>query len=101
EVRNAADACRKLMEEDRVWVDRLKPSPKQLNIRPYFRNLSVGTPPPAAALGLAATSLTRGEAGNEAAPLTPPPLWGRSASVASRRETDGGIAAISNGINEA
>ncbi|HXD85372.1 MAG TPA: TIGR03936 family radical SAM-associated protein [Urbifossiella sp.] len=38
---NIADACRALMAEERVWVDRLKPSPKQLNIRPYFRSLSV------------------------------------------------------------
>ena len=37
----AAEACRELMEQECVWVDRLKPSPKQLNVRPYFRNLSV------------------------------------------------------------
>jgi hypothetical protein len=37
----AAEACRELMEQERVWVDRLKPSPKQLNIHPYFRTLSV------------------------------------------------------------
>ena len=37
----AADACRGLMQDERVWVDRMKPNPKRLNIRPYFRNLSV------------------------------------------------------------
>jgi len=37
----AADACRELMGEPQVWVDRYKPQPKQLNIRPYFRNLAV------------------------------------------------------------
>lgn len=37
----AAEACRDLMAQERVWVDRHKPSPKQLNIRPYLRNLAV------------------------------------------------------------
>ncbi len=30
-----------LLAEPKVWVDRLKPTPKRLNIRPYFRNVSV------------------------------------------------------------
>ncbi|VTR95370.1 Radical SAM-linked protein OS=Singulisphaera acidiphila (strain ATCC BAA-1392 / DSM 18658 / VKM B-2454 / MOB10) GN=Sinac_3260 PE=4 SV=1: DUF2344 [Gemmata massiliana] len=30
-----------LMAEPKVWVERLRPSPKRLNIRPYFRNVSV------------------------------------------------------------
>jgi len=97
-VEDAVDACGRLMEQERVWVDRFKPSPKQLNIRPYFRNLSVnGYPPLAAALRLAATSPTRGEVGIEADLLTPPPLWGRSASVASRRETGGGNSTVRDG----
>jgi radical SAM-linked protein len=33
--------CRDLMATDKVWVDRLRPGPKRLNIRPYFRSLSV------------------------------------------------------------
>ena len=30
-----------LMAEPKVWVERLKPSPKRLNIRPYFRSILV------------------------------------------------------------
>jgi radical SAM-linked protein len=30
-----------LMSLSQVWVDRLRPSPKRLNIRPYFRSLAV------------------------------------------------------------
>lgn len=37
----AADACHELLAEERIWVDRFKPSLKQLNIRPYLRGLSV------------------------------------------------------------
>ena len=33
----AAARCAELMAEPKVWVDRLRPSPKRLNIRPYFR----------------------------------------------------------------
>ncbi len=40
-VEAATEACRKLMGEERVWVDRFKPKPKQLNIRPYFRAFTV------------------------------------------------------------
>jgi hypothetical protein len=29
------------MAEPRVWVDRLRPNPKRLNIRPYFRSIAV------------------------------------------------------------
>src|SRR5262249_8887385 len=36
-----AGRCRELMGQEKVWVHRLKPSPKRLNIRPYFRSLSV------------------------------------------------------------
>jgi radical SAM-linked protein len=38
-VASAADRCRELMAGPEVWVDRLRPSPKKLNIRPYFRDL--------------------------------------------------------------
>lgn len=44
-----AQKCRELTEQDKVWVDRLKPGPKRLNIRPYLRNVLVargGCPPP-------------------------------------------------------
>ncbi len=36
-----AERCRELTAQAKVWVERLKPSPKRLNIRPYLRNLSV------------------------------------------------------------
>lgn len=46
----AANArCAELLAQDKVWVERMKPNPKRLNIRPYLRNLSV------AACGLAPT----------------------------------------------
>src|SRR5262245_41815514 len=34
-------AARALLSEPKVWVERLRPSAKRLNIRPYVRNLSV------------------------------------------------------------
>src|SRR5688572_19033296 len=34
-------AAAALLAEPKAWVERLKPSAKRLNIRPYFRNLSV------------------------------------------------------------
>lgn len=37
----AAEACRELLAERQIWVDRFKPSLKQLNIRPYLRDLAV------------------------------------------------------------
>ncbi len=33
--------CQRLLAEAQVWVGRLKPSPKMLNIRPYLRGLAV------------------------------------------------------------
>jgi radical SAM-linked protein len=30
-----------LLAREKVWVDRLKPSPKRLNIRPYLRNIAL------------------------------------------------------------
>lgn len=36
-----AARCADLTAEPQVWVNRLKPSPKRLNIRPYLRNLGV------------------------------------------------------------
>jgi len=35
----ANDACAWLMHQQRVWVDRFKPTVKRLNIRPYLRGL--------------------------------------------------------------
>lgn len=37
----ARKACFELMDRDKVWVDRFKPSEKQLNIRPYLRGVLV------------------------------------------------------------
>jgi radical SAM-linked protein len=34
-----AEVCREVMGQDKLWVDRLKPGPKRLNIRPYLRAL--------------------------------------------------------------
>jgi radical SAM-linked protein len=36
-----AAACRELLAAEKVWVDRFKPGPKRLNIRPYLRGLRV------------------------------------------------------------
>lgn len=38
---DAAARCAELLAQDKVWVERLKPGPKRLNIRPYLRGLSV------------------------------------------------------------
>ncbi|HEV3440148.1 MAG TPA: TIGR03936 family radical SAM-associated protein [Gemmata sp.] len=35
--------CEELLAQEKVWVDRLKPVPKRLNIRPYLRGLHVET----------------------------------------------------------
>lgn len=37
----AVDRCADRMSAEKIWVDRLKPAPKQLNIRPYLRDLRV------------------------------------------------------------
>jgi radical SAM-linked protein len=37
----AGERCRELMAAERVWVDRLRPQPKRLNIRPYFREIGI------------------------------------------------------------
>lgn len=36
----AATRCAALAAQEKVWVDRLRPSPKRVNVRPYFRNLA-------------------------------------------------------------
>ncbi len=36
-----AARCRELLASDKVWVDRYKPTPRTLNIRPYLRDLRV------------------------------------------------------------
>jgi len=33
--------CNELLAQEKVWVSRLKPNPKRLNIRPYLRRLTV------------------------------------------------------------
>jgi len=40
-VETAPARCAELMAEHKVWVERLRPNPKQLNIRPYLRALEV------------------------------------------------------------
>lgn len=35
--------CEELLAQEKIWVDRLKPAPKRLNIRPYLRGLHVKT----------------------------------------------------------
>jgi radical SAM-linked protein len=42
-VTQVAAAAAALMAEPKVWVERLKPSPKRLNIRPYLRGVSVAS----------------------------------------------------------
>ncbi|MFO0798893.1 MAG: TIGR03936 family radical SAM-associated protein [Gemmataceae bacterium] len=37
----AAAACESLLAQDAVWVERVRPSPKGLNIRPYLRSVAV------------------------------------------------------------
>jgi radical SAM-linked protein len=39
----AIDNCVELLAREKVWVDRLKPGPKRLNIRPYLRGLHIET----------------------------------------------------------
>jgi len=39
----AIACCAELLAQEKVWVDRLKPVPKRLNIRPYLRGLHVET----------------------------------------------------------
>jgi radical SAM-linked protein len=36
-----AAACERLTGQERVWVERVRPNPKGLNIRPYLRGVSV------------------------------------------------------------
>ena len=38
---SVGQACAQLMDSSRIWVERLRPAPKRLNIRPYLRNLSL------------------------------------------------------------
>jgi radical SAM-linked protein len=43
----AGERANALMRADKAWVDRLRPSPKRLNIRPYLRGVETNlTPPP-------------------------------------------------------
>jgi radical SAM-linked protein len=44
--------CAELLAVEKVWVDRLKPGPKRLNIRPYLRSLHVETPGAARSAGV-------------------------------------------------
>lgn len=58
-----AGRASELMHARAVWVDRLRPSPKRLNIRPYLRSLAVQPHLP--------TPLSQGERG--AMSFSPPP----------------------------
>jgi radical SAM-linked protein len=40
-VEEAAHSAARLMTEEKVWVDRIHPKPKRINIRPYFRRVVV------------------------------------------------------------
>jgi radical SAM-linked protein len=40
---DAADRAAGLFPQDKVWVDRLRPKPRQLNIRPYLRDIRVSS----------------------------------------------------------
>lgn len=40
-VSDAALRCQQLLAQDKIWVDRHRPTPKRLNIRPYLRSLTV------------------------------------------------------------
>lgn len=40
-ITEAGGRCRELMAAEQVWVDRLRPQPKRLNIRPYFRQIGI------------------------------------------------------------
>jgi radical SAM-linked protein len=42
-IANTQIRCTDLLAREKVWVDRLKPGPKRLNIRPYLRNLHIET----------------------------------------------------------
>lgn len=37
----AGERCRELLAAERVWVDRLRPQPKRLNVRPYLRQIGI------------------------------------------------------------
>ena len=39
-VADAAEACRELLDRDKVWVDKFHPRPRRVNLRPYLRNLT-------------------------------------------------------------
>jgi radical SAM-linked protein len=41
----ARAAADRLMGSDKVWVDRYKPRPRRLNVRPYLRGVTVGESP--------------------------------------------------------
>jgi radical SAM-linked protein len=36
-----AERCRELIDSPKIWVERVRPAPKQLNIRPYLRNVAI------------------------------------------------------------
>lgn len=40
-VADAESAAARLMSEEKVWVNRIHPQPKRINIRPYFRRVAV------------------------------------------------------------
>jgi radical SAM-linked protein len=48
----AVSICDQLLSQSKVWVDRLRPSPKQLNIRPYLRHVAIDNAVPCLTLDL-------------------------------------------------
>jgi len=89
--------CAELLAQEKVWVERLKPNPKRLNIRPYLRNMSVASLaavgnssasgeslPPTVSQSLD-TSPTRGEDKNtDLFSVLPSPLVGEGGESSSR-----------------
>jgi radical SAM-linked protein len=47
-----ASKCAQLLSQSKVWVDRLRPNPKRLNIRPYLRRIAVDHVAPSLTLDL-------------------------------------------------
>jgi radical SAM-linked protein len=88
----AVAGCRELMAEEQVWVDRLRPNPKKLNIRPYLRSLTVSktaadrprfstSPPPCGGKVAAERSAAAGEGVNDCTGECADPLTRRRSAA--------------------
>lgn len=54
-VESARRIAEQLMASEKVWVDRYKPRPRQLNIRPYLRSMNVVSREPEASVSVTNT----------------------------------------------